>query len=142
MLFALIGGIAACIVVIIIVVLLLTQARRHQKPDDADVGAPDATSLSAGENTGRRLAVIKSDNCGHCRALMPLLEAMIAEGTSIDLVRGEDKAMSWYRENNVRGYPTICIMDGDSVVEMHRGPRTKEAILEFREEHLPAPQQS
>ena len=127
--FALVCGVVACVAVIIIVTLLLTQKRRNQN----DGEEPPATVTISKPC----LAVIKSDGCHHCTALMPLIETMQKDGVDIRVVEGETLSASWHRKNKVTGYPTICILNNDNeVMFTHSGARTKEMILAFRDDKL------
>lgn len=115
-------------VLVLAVVCVLVFVSRQQKAPVRRVQMMTRHDLG-----GLSLALIKHPKCGHCRSVTPLFEQLLQDGYDVTIIDGTTRSPSWFRKNQVTGYPTICFYDPlrDSVVEKHGGPRTREAVLGF-----------
>lgn len=80
----------------------------------------------------RRIVMLKSDRCGHCKALLPVVEELKAKGVPIEIVDGPSTyRYAWYVKNNITGFPTICEIRGDKVTDVFTGRRTASSIEKY-----------
>ena len=110
-------------VVVIVTVTALLVTRYHQNAENP---------RTMHQKTKACLALIKSPDCGHCKAIAPVFDKLKKEIPDLKIVDGTKLPMQWYQRNSgVTGYPTVCLMEDDDVISIHRGPRTEEAIKAF-----------
>lgn len=125
--YCLTGGFASLVLAVVCLLVFVSRrrpARRVKLTTQHDLG-------------GLSLALVKHPRCGHCRAVTPLFESLLADGYDVTIIDGSTRTPRWFRRNKVTGYPTICLYDPlkDAVVEKHNGPRTREAVLRFYDSH-------
>ena len=111
------------IAIILAVVLVSAQPTPTPTPFEAHEGEGEPGQL--------HLALIKSPTCPHCVAVTPIFEQLQADDSTVQIVDGTLLHYDWFVENGVTGFPTVCAMRGNQVVYIHRGPRTREAIVKF-----------
>ena len=80
--------------------------------------------------------------CGPCRVMVPALE-VVAKKLVEDQVRvvkiNADNHPSWAAQHQVQGLPAILLMQGDRIVDRLEGTYTTNEIIDFVQQHLPAP---
>ena len=152
-------GLVGVVIIAVLVVVYLAQARQKHSSDHSDhsdvsgwtqprATQPRATQVQHGtlkrsasilsENTeAQRVVILKSESCGHCKALTPVIQALQKQGVNIESVDAPSTfANKWFAENGVVGFPTICEMKGDRVVDIFKGRRTAENIKAYVEQRL------
>jgi thiol-disulfide isomerase/thioredoxin len=147
-------GIAGVVAVVLIAVLIVhflvfavQRGRKRSKADEDDstdnankTGAAAVgtrAGAKAGQHNRRRVVVLKSDSCGHCRALAPVIASLQAQGVRIESVDAPATfAHEWFADNGISGFPTICELLGDRVVHIFKGRRTAENIAAYVNERL------
>ena len=88
----------------------------------------------------RRVVVLKSEHCTHCRDLLPAVIAMQSRGVDIHIIDVLSTfSREWFTSNKVVGLPTICEMTGDSVTHMFTGRRSPQAIEQYVKDRMNAP---
>jgi thiol-disulfide isomerase/thioredoxin len=88
--------------------------------------------------SGRSIVICKADWCGHCKTAMPefqkLLQASpitLKDGTKATVkILDADKDKSEISKYNIKGFPTVLIVDGGQTTE-YPGERTMDGILGF-----------
>jgi thiol-disulfide isomerase/thioredoxin len=87
---------------------------------------------------GRSIVICKADWCGHCKKAAPefqkLLQASpitLKDGTKATVkILDADKDKSEISKYNIKGFPTVLIVDGGQTTE-YPGERTMDGILGF-----------
>jgi thiol-disulfide isomerase/thioredoxin len=90
------------------------------------------------EGSSRMVVICKADWCGHCKKAAPefnklLLASPITlnDGTKATIkILDADKDKSEIGQYNVKGYPTVLVVDGGQTTE-YPGPRTSQGIIDF-----------
>ena len=101
----------------------------QQGPHGAKAGQPEV----------KRVVVLKSESCGHCKQLAPVIVSLQQQGLqieSVDAVAKYAHVPGWFGQNGVKGLPTICEMHGDRVVDIFKGRRTAENIAAYVRQRL------
>lgn len=119
------GGLAVVAMFVLLFIFLLP---RLPKRDRKEWTKPE----NSGEeecSLPKRVVMLKSDRCGHCKALLPVIEKLKEKGVPIQIVDGPSTyKYAWYVKNNITGFPTICEIRGDKVTDVFTGRRTAASI--------------
>jgi thiol-disulfide isomerase/thioredoxin len=91
----------------------------------------------AGES--KSLIICKASWCGHCKNAMPDFEKLVSQspitlsdGSKIDVKMLDDAAdKEEIAQYNVKGYPTIIVLDSNKNRTEYPGKRTYDDILSF-----------
>jgi thiol-disulfide isomerase/thioredoxin len=113
--------IIALSILLIILVLLYVRNRR-----------------SEGFESGKTLIICKADWCGHCKKAAPEFQKLLAaspitlkDGSKVVVkILDADKDKQEMAKFNVKGFPSILIVDKDSTTE-YPGERTQGAIMDY-----------
>ena len=136
-------AVAAVVVVVAVVVLVVCAAaqRQQQAHEVREVPAaagPQRTPVApttAPFNTpdARAVALVYAPWCKHCKELLPVFAKLKSAGFRVEVVDGTVRGSNWLAANSVTRYPTICVVEGDTVLQQFpfSGPRTEDAILDF-----------
>lgn len=90
------------------------------------------------QGAGPSVVICKADWCGHCKKAAPEFQKLIA-ASPIALPNGThatvkmldaDQDKAEIKKYNVRGYPSILIINGSETTE-YPGERTYEGVVEF-----------
>ena len=91
-----------------------------------------------GFESSKSIVICKADWCGHCKKAAPEFNKLLS-ASPITLKDGSkatvkildaDKDKSEISKYNVKGFPTVLIVDGGQTTE-YPGERTASAIIEF-----------
>jgi thiol-disulfide isomerase/thioredoxin len=90
------------------------------------------------EGKQRSVVICKADWCGHCKKAAPEFQKLLAASPmtlkdgSVATVKilDHDKDKSEIGKYNVKGYPTVLIVDGGQTTE-YPGERTAAGIMDF-----------
>lgn len=115
------------VLLILLIVLRMTSNRGYQYG-----------YTSEGFEGGKEVMIFKAEWCGHCQTAKPEFDDLVAssplalkDGTKVNVrVLDADADKAEAAKYNVKGYPSIFIMDGGNQIE-YPGPRTKAGILNF-----------
>jgi thiol-disulfide isomerase/thioredoxin len=96
------------------------------------------SSLEGFENGTKSVVICKADWCGHCKKAAPEFQKLMTaspitlqDGTKATVkILDADKDKQELSKYEVRGYPTVLIVDGGKVTE-YPGERTSRGILDF-----------
>jgi thioredoxin 1 len=90
-------------------------------------------------NSGLVLVDIKTEWCGPCRVVGPLVDQISSEYKEKGLSVGKldaDEAKDLIRELGIRNIPTLLVYKNGEIVERNTGNVTKEKIEELINNHL------
>jgi thiol-disulfide isomerase/thioredoxin len=88
--------------------------------------------------SSRSVVICKADWCGHCKKAAPEFQKLLS-ASPITLKDGSkatvkildaDKDKAEVAKYNVKGFPSVLIVDGGQSTE-YPGPRTSDGIIEF-----------
>lgn len=88
--------------------------------------------------SSRSVVICKADWCGHCKKAAPEFQKLLS-ASPITLKDGSkatvkildaDKDKAEVNKYNVKGFPSVLIVDGGQSTE-YPGPRTSDGIIEF-----------
>ncbi len=90
------------------------------------------------EGGQRSVVICKAEWCGHCKKAAPEFNKLMAaspitlnDGTKVTVkILDADKDKSEIGQYNVKGYPTVLIVDGGQTTE-YPGARTAAGIIQF-----------
>lgn len=90
------------------------------------------------QGAGPSVVICKADWCGHCKKAAPEFQKLeaaspitLANGTQATVkILDADKDKEAIKKYNVRGYPSILIVNGSETTE-YPGERTHDAVVEF-----------
>lgn len=86
---------------------------------------------------GTVLLDIKTEWCGPCKALSPIIDELANEYTNVRIGKMDaDENKSIVQELGVRSIPTILIFKDGQIVERHIGSATKEKLKSLIDKHL------
>lgn len=86
---------------------------------------------------GTVLLDIKTEWCGPCKALSPIIDELANEYTNVRIGKMDaDENKSIVQELGVRSIPTILIFKDGQIVERHIGSATKEKLKSLINKHL------
>ena len=93
---------------------------------------------SEGFESGKTLIICKADWCGHCKKAAPEFQKLLAaspitlkDGSKVVVkILDADKDKQEMAKFNVKGFPSILIVDKDSTTE-YPGERTQSAIMDY-----------
>ena len=108
----------------------------------AATGRSIGAALGGAGATPDVLALVYAPWCTHCKLLVPVFEQLQQRGYQTVLVDGAAKGIEWLVANKITAYPTVCVMNKDTVVKLYpiSGERSERAVLAFYEEAgLPLP---
>jgi protein disulfide-isomerase A6 len=82
--------------------------------------------------------ICKADWCGHCKKAAPEFDKLLSASpitlkdgsTATVKILDADKDKSEISKYNIRGYPTVLVVDGGQTTE-YPGERTASGIIEF-----------
>lgn len=90
------------------------------------------------ESSGKNVVICKADWCGHCKKAAPEFNKLVA-ASPITLADGSkatvkildgDKDKAEVAKYNVKGFPSILIVDGQTITE-YPGERTMNGVISF-----------
>lgn len=89
-----------------------------------------------GGSDGRALALVYAPWCKHCKELLPVFAKLRAGGAQTRVIDGTVRGPEWLAANGITRYPTICVVDGDAVLQQYppSKPRTENDIVQFYNE--------
>lgn len=113
------------ILLILIVLLRFFNAKRYEEYEGF-------------EDVSKSVVICKADWCGHCKKAAPEFQKLVSaspitlkDGSKINVkILDADKDKSEISKYNVKGYPTVLIVDGGQTTE-YPGERTASGIIEF-----------
>ena len=116
------------LVLVILLILLRFTRNRGYRYDHS----------SEGFEGGKEVVICKADWCGHCQNAKPEFDNLLAaspialkDGSKVKVrVLDADADKAEVAKYNVKGFPSILVMDGGNQTE-YPGPRTKAGILDF-----------
>jgi thioredoxin 1 len=80
---------------------------------------------------------IKTEWCGPCKALSPIIDELANEYTNVRIGKMDaDENKSIIQELGVRSIPTILIFKDGQIVEKHIGSATKAQLKSLIDKHL------
>lgn len=90
------------------------------------------------ESASKSIVICKADWCGHCKKAVPEFNKLLSaspitlkDGTKATVkILDADKDKSEISKYNVKGYPTVLVVDGGQTTE-YPGERTASGIIEF-----------
>jgi protein disulfide-isomerase A6 len=90
------------------------------------------------EDVSKSVVICKADWCGHCKKAAPEFQKLVSaspitlkDGSKVNVkILDADKDKSEISKYNVKGYPTVLIVDGGQTTE-YPGERTASGIIEF-----------
>lgn len=90
------------------------------------------------EDKSKSVVICKADWCGHCKKAAPEFNKLLSaspitlrDGSKATVkILDADKDKSEVSQYNVKGFPTVLIVDGGITTE-YPGPRTSDGIIEF-----------
>jgi thiol-disulfide isomerase/thioredoxin len=90
------------------------------------------------DNPSTSVVICKADWCGHCKTAAPEFDKLLAaspitlkNGTKATVsILDADKNKSEVSKLDIKGYPTILIMNGGTKTE-YPGERTHDGVLKF-----------
>ncbi len=86
---------------------------------------------------GTVLLDIKTEWCGPCKALSPIIDELANEYTNVRIGKMDaDENKSIIQELGVRSIPTILIFKDGQIVEKHIGSATKAQLKSLIDKHL------
>ena len=91
-------------------------------------------------NPSKKLIFFHMNGCPHCVTFKPEWEKIAEECKKMkdldckDFEVSDEGASELHKLHEVRGFPTIILVDGPGKGREHKGPRTKEAILAMVDE--------
>lgn len=86
---------------------------------------------------GTVLLDIKTEWCGPCKALSPIIDELANEYTNVRIGKMDaDENKSIVQELGVRSIPTILIFKDGQIVEKHIGSATKAQLKSLIDKHL------
>lgn len=97
-----------------------------------------AVAYEGFEDSSKSVVICKAEWCGHCKKAAPEFNKLLS-ASPITLKNGSkatvkildsDNDKSEIAKYNVKGFPTVLIVDGGQVTE-YPGPRTFDGILDF-----------
>ena len=91
-----------------------------------------------GFEDSKSITICKADWCGHCKTAAPEFQSLLAaspitlkDGTkAVVKILDADKDKSEIAKHDVKGFPTVIIMNNGKTTE-YPGPRTSESIIEY-----------
>ena len=115
------------VLVILLIILRMTRNRGYRYDN-----------ISEGFEGGKEVVICKAEWCGHCKTAKPEFDDLVAssplalkDGSKAKVrVLDADADKAEVSKYNVKGYPSILIMDGGNQTE-YPGPRTKAGIMDF-----------
>jgi thiol-disulfide isomerase/thioredoxin len=95
-------------------------------------------SIEGFEGKSKSIVICKADWCGHCKKAAPEFQKLLAaspitlnDGTKATVkILDHDQHKSEIAKHNIKGYPTVLIVDGGQSTE-YPGERKAEHILNF-----------
>ncbi len=88
-----------------------------------------------GLSNNRELVFVHMNGCGHCEKLMPHWDAAKSENKSSISMRkvemSEKDGPKLVKEHNIKGFPTIILLDNGKKVKEYDGQRNKKGLLDF-----------
>ena len=80
-------------------------------------------------------------SCGHCIALRPTWEAVVNRVTGIPVaeVEYDDIGNMPGELSTIRGFPTMCIVKGNKIVDTYLGARETQPIVQFAQKYAKPP---
>ena len=135
------GAIGVAVIAFLIVYSLVMARKRTnehsanrlvQTSNQANTAAMSAASAAS---SGRRIVVFKAEWCGHCKSLAPVIQFLQAQGVPIQSIEAPlAYTQEWFAKNGVTGFPTICELHNDRVVDIFTGRRTADNIAAYVKE--------
>jgi thiol-disulfide isomerase/thioredoxin len=88
-----------------------------------------------GMSNGKEFVLVHMNGCGHCKTLMPEWDAANAENNTGVTMRkvemNEDDGPELCKKHNIKGFPTMMVLDNGNKVADYDGERNKNGILSF-----------
>lgn len=89
-------------------------------------------------DSNRSLVICKADWCGHCKKAAPEFSKLLSaspislkDGSKVTVkILDADKDKAEIGKYNVKGYPSVLVVDGGQVTE-YPGERTSSGIIDF-----------
>lgn len=119
-----------CAVVILIVVGWLIW--RRSKASYQIAMKPDEPSLPS----EKQVCLVKADWCGHCKKMIPIFEQLMSEDPDKYIVIDGPSRKDWLRENNIRAFPAIGIIENGSLSEVQYGAKSIDQLKEMYSDSL------
>jgi thiol-disulfide isomerase/thioredoxin len=90
------------------------------------------------QGSGPSVVICKADWCGHCKKAAPEFQKLVAaspitlsNGTQATVkILDADQHKEEIKKHNVRGYPSILIINGSDTTE-YPGDRTHDGVVDF-----------
>ena len=90
------------------------------------------------DGASKSVVICKAEWCGHCKKAAPEFSKLLGaspitlkDGSKATVkILDESKDKAEISKYNVKGYPTILVVDGGQVTE-YPGPRTADGVLDF-----------
>lgn len=112
--------------ILLILIVLLRYCRTRMSMEGFENGA------------SKTLIICKADWCGHCKKAQPEFNKLLSsspitlnDGSKVTVkILDADKDKSEINKYNVKGFPTVLILDGSATTE-YPGERSASAIIDF-----------
>ena len=135
--------VTAVVVIALVVTLVVTLTSRTGRRSAGSGGGDDGRRfIEHARAPANTLALVYAPWCSHCKQLVPVFERLQKRGFQVELVDGTTKGQGWLAANNITAYPTVCILNDQSVQKLYpsSGERSEQALLAFySQEGLPSP---
>ena len=88
-----------------------------------------------GLDSGKELVLVHMNNCGYCKKMMPEWKKCKKENntgiTMLDYEMNSSNGKDLVNKYNIKGFPTILLIENGKKLDTYDGERTSESILEF-----------
>lgn len=80
--------------------------------------------------TNRKLLYFTAEWCGPCKKTRPIVEQMISDGFSIDILDA-DAEIGMVNKYNIRSIPTFILLENKNEIDRMTGAKNREDLQKF-----------
>lgn len=88
-----------------------------------------------GMSNGKEFVLVYMNGCGHCKTLMPEWDAANTENNTNITMRkvemNEKDGPELCKKHDIKGFPTMLVLENGNKVADYNGERNKNSILSF-----------